>query len=133
MPETNDPHVALRSKKLSERAAGSRDLGQTGVPDDIPLLVDLARQDRSPGVRLNAAMAAADILSRYRFGSRRKKLKKKQRNELLQLFNGIDPGINPGLFSMLACLGVPEAINRLTVGLRDPRMDIRRGAVVGMR
>ena len=131
--ETPDPIAALKSKDIHTRAAGARDLSREGTPADIPLLVQLAREDRSPAVRLCTAGAAADILSRYRSGPRAAELSPETREELFTLFRGIDPAINAGLFSMLACIELPKAIERLAAGLRDPRGGVRVGAAIGLQ
>ena len=68
--ETPDPLAALKSKDISDRAAGCRDLSLTGTVENLEVLAELAASDKSPGVRLNAAAAAADILSRCRNGMR---------------------------------------------------------------
>ena len=123
---------SLDAEDVPTRVAAVRELGLHGKPDVIPRLVDLARTDSSPAIRLATAAAAADILSRYRVGKRAKELNLEERRKLLALFNGIDPGVNSGLFSMLASLGLPEAVGRISIGLRDPRGGVRVGAAVGL-
>jgi hypothetical protein len=123
---------SLDAEDVPTRVAAVRELGLHGVPDAIPRLVELARTDASPAIRLATAAAAADILSRYRVGPRAKKLGMEERRKLLALFNGIDPGVNSGPFSMLASLGLPEAVGRISIGLRDPRGGVRVGAAVGL-
>lgn len=131
-PETEDPRKTLKAKSIHSRCAAARDLSRYGVPDDIPLLAARAGADRSPAVRLGTAGAAADILSRYRVGPRRDELSEAQRNALLDSFKGIDPSVNGGLFSLLACIGVPLGYQRIAMGLRDPRGDVRLAAAIGM-
>lgn len=131
-PETQDPRATLRARSIHERCAAARDLARFGTPDDIPTLVQLAQDDLSPAVRLGAAGAAADILSRYRVGPARDALDDDRRRALFDLFKGMDPGVNAGLFSMLACIGLPEGLKRILVGLRDPRGDVRLGAAIGL-
>jgi hypothetical protein len=123
---------SLDAEDVPTRVAAVRELGLHGKPDIIPRLVELARTDGSPAIRLATAAAAADILSRYRVGPRAKELSLEERRKLLALFNGIDPGVNSGLFSMLASLGLPEAVGRISIGLRDPRGGVRVGAAVGL-
>jgi len=130
--ETEKPRETLRARSIHRRCAAARDLSRFGVPDDIPALVKRAATDRSPAVRLGAAGAVADILSRYRVGPRHGELSDAQRQEIIALFTGIDPSVNGGLFSMLACIGIPEGYQRIAVGLRDPRGDVRLGAAIGM-
>ena len=131
-PETSDPRKSLAGKSIHDRCAGARDLSRFGTPDDIPALIILAQEDRSPAVRLGAAGAAADILSRYRTGPRRDQLDEARRRALFDLFKGMDPGVNAGLFSLLACIGIGEGFQRISVGLRDPRGDVRLGAAIGL-
>lgn len=131
-PETVDPRATLGNKSIQERCAAARDLSRYGTPDDIPLLVKVAQDDRSPAVRLGAAGAAADILSRFRVGAARDALSTERRQALFDLFKGMDPGVNAGLFSLLACIGLPEGFRRIAVGLRDPRGDVRLGAAIGL-
>ena len=123
---------SLDAEDVPTRIAAVRELGLHGKPDIISRLVELARTDASPAIRLATAAAAADILSRYRVGKRAKELNLEERRKLLALFNGIDPGVNSGLFSMLASLGLPEAVGRISIGLRDPRGGVRVGAAVGL-
>ncbi len=130
--ETQDPIASLSSNKLSERAAAARDLSRVGRPELLERLVDLAQRDPSPAVRLTVASAAADILSRYRVGPRAAELDATTRRELFGLIRCVDPGVNAGFFSMLACLGMPEAFQQIAMGLRDPRGGVRVGAAVGL-
>ncbi len=130
--ETEDPRLALQARSIHARCAGARDLSRFGTVADIPALIELAQQDRSPAVRLGAAGAVADILSRHRLGSRRKQLDEPSRRAIFDQFKGIDPSLNAGLFSMLACIGIPEGFARIASGLRDPRGDVRLGAAIGL-
>ena len=131
--ETQDPIAALESKDIHERAAAARDLSNFGTPEVIPTLVQMARKDISPAVRLCVAGSAADILSRYRAGHSAGQLSVEARTGFYDLFKGIDPAVNAGLFSMLACVGLPQAFDRIAAGLRDPRGGVRVGAAVGLR
>lgn len=131
-PETPDPRLTLKAKSISERCAAARDLSRYGTPEDIPLLIEQAQNDRSPAVRLGAAGAAADILSRYRVGPRAAQLSTPQRQALFEQFKGMDPDVNAGLFSLLACIGLPTGFERIKSGLRDPRADVRVGAAIGL-
>jgi len=130
--ETNDPIAALLSKRISDRAAGARDLSLMGGVEHLERLAGLAGQDRSPAVRLGAAAAAADILSRVRVGSARKRLKNPKRDELIELFRRVDPNKNAGVFSILACVDRPQSFHLIAGGLRDPHADTRLGASVGL-
>jgi hypothetical protein len=131
--ETADPVLALKAKDIPTRAAGARDLSRSGTPEHIPLLVDRAQHDLSPAVRLVSASAAADILSRCRVPPRSELLDVDARRALLELFRGMDPGVNAGLFPMLGALGLrEEGLKRIATGLRDPRASVRLGAAVGL-
>ncbi len=130
--ETPDPIAALDASSIAERAAGVRDLSKIGLLDHLPRLVRSAQNDRSPAVRLGTASAAADILSRHRLPPHRSELTLEHRQSLLALFRGIDPGVNAGLFPMLACLDLPQSFQRISTGLRDPRIGVRVGAEVGL-
>ncbi len=130
--ETDDPRAALEHKSIHTRCAACRDLSRSGTLEFLPVLVDKAGRDKSPAVRLCAAGAAADILSRHRLGPAREALSLESRTALLRAFNIVDPGINPGLFPMLACLDHPQSFARIAAGLRDPRGDVRVGAGVGL-
>ncbi len=130
--ETEDPRAALGDKSIHVRCAAARDLSRHGSPDDIPLLLEKAQRDRSPAVRLGAAGAAADILSRFRLAPTADQLDTATRQELFSAFKGLDPAINAGLFSLLACIGLPVGFRRIASGLRDPRGDVRLGAAIGL-
>lgn len=132
MPETQDPLAALEAKELATRAAGARDLAAAGAPVAIPRLLVAATTDPSPGVRLAAAGAAADILSRHRLPPRSEAVAPEQRREWLRVVAGVDPVVNTGLFAVAGTLGIPEAFARVIIGLRDPRQDVRAGACVGL-
>ncbi len=103
-----------------------------GDVSHLERLAALAGTDRSPGVRLSAAAAAADILSRHRVGEAAKGLSTRKRNTLTELYRRIDPSVNPGVFSVFGCLDRPSALVAIGGGLRDPRGDVRLGAAVGL-
>jgi hypothetical protein len=130
--ECPDPLAALGAKEVSVKAAACRDLSKVGLPGVIPRLCELARSDKSPAVRLGSSAAVADILSRYRLGLARAGLPQAEREGLLRVLASVDPGVNAGMFPMLACLDIPEAGRRIRMGLRDPRADVRIGAGVGL-
>ena len=44
---------------------------------------------------------------------RRAQLSVEARTSFYDLFKGIDPAVNAGLFSMLACVGLPQAFDRM--------------------
>jgi len=130
--ETTDPIAALASKSIADRAAGCRDLSSVGTVENISDIAALAGSDKSPGVRLSAAAAVADILSRCRVGDARKQLDDDQRDVFLAMFTRIDPAANAGVFPMIATLDRPRSLSIIAGGLRDPRGDLRLGAAVGL-
>ncbi len=132
MPETKDPIAALDAKDSPTRCAGARDLALGGGPEHLDRLLAAATTDKSPGVRLAAAGAAADILSRHRLPPRYALLPAERRAAWLRVVSGVDAGLNTGLFAVCGTLGTPEAIGRVFAGLRDPRQDVRAGACVGL-
>ncbi len=132
MPETKDPIAALDAKDIPTRAAGARDLSLAGTPEHIARLLQTATKDVSPGVRLAAAAAAADILSRHRLPPRRSRIADEARAAWLSTVVSVDPGVNTGLFAVCGCLSTEAAFHRVMVGLRDPRQDVRAGACVGL-
>jgi hypothetical protein len=130
--ETTDPIAALGSKSIADRAAGCRDLSSVGTVENISDIAVLAGSDKSPGVRLSAAAAVADILSRCRVGDARKQLDDDQRDVFVAMFSRIDPALNAGVFPMIATLDRPRSLSIIAGGLRDPRGDLRLGAAVGL-
>ena len=130
--ETDDPVAALTSKNIADRAAACRDLSRVGTVEHIDALTARAAEDKSPGVRLNASAAVADILSRCRVGSARDKLNDDQRDVYLASFGRISPVHNGGVFPMVAVLDRPKSLTILKGGLRDPRADVRLAAAVGL-
>jgi hypothetical protein len=121
----------LSQKDIHARADAGRQLSKVGEPEHILPLLQAAIQDPSPGVRLYAVGAAADILSRYRVGKAAKGISKAERESYFNSFKHVDPGQNAGVFSVIAVLGLPELGRRLLTGLQDPRLDVRTGAIVG--
>lgn len=123
---------SLESPQIPDRAEAVRQLGLKGGADDLERLLQVALEDRSSGIRLAAAAAAADILSRSRLPEVYARVPVEQRQALLARLRSLDPGVNTSLFQVLAELGLPEVPGALTLGLRDPRVDVRTGALVGM-
>lgn len=130
--EMNDVVAALGAKGISDRAAACRELSRIGGVEHIEVLTERARIDKSPGVRLSAAAAVADILSRCRVGPARSALNDDQRDVYFDLFGRIDPAMNGGVFPMLGALDRPRSLTMLQGGLRDPRADVRLAAAVGL-
>jgi len=132
MSETADPLAALSAKDLPTRAAAARDLAAAGTPEHLTPLLQRAVSDPSPGVRLGAAAAAADILSRWRLPPRAAEISVEARAALWEIVRVTDPGVNPGIFQVCGTLGVPDATARILGAMRDPRADVRQGACVGL-
>jgi hypothetical protein len=127
-----DALTALATGGITERAEAVRLLAVIGDSEVLDALLTAALQDRSPGVRLAAASAAADVLARYRLPPHFGDLGNAQRRAIEGQLRAIDPGRNNGLFQVLACLGDPALVRRLGRGVRDPRVDVRTGALVGL-
>jgi hypothetical protein len=126
--ETKDPRAALTSDDVHVRTAAARDLALHGTQDDLPLLVGLAKTDKSPSVRLGAAAAAADVAMRYRT-----ELTAEARAAIDDALKGYDPGKNPSLLLVLAAVTTPKDLERLGRLLRDPRSDVRAAAATALR
>ena len=132
MGETADPLLALDAKDIPTRAAGARDLGKTGAVEHLDRLIALSIGDKSPGVRLSTATAAADILSRVRLDPARGLVATSDRERWLAVVSSVDPSLNTALFQIAAVLDIPAGVQRVVTGLRDPRHDVRAGACVGL-
>jgi len=130
--ETPDPIAALDDKSIAVRAAACRDLSKAGSIADLARLAKAAQTDKSPAVRLGTSAAAADILSRHRLAPQSDALDDAGRADVLELFKRVDPRMNPGVFSVFACLDTPAGLRRVRIGLRDPRGEVRMGAAVGL-
>ena len=123
---------SLNSRRLSERAEAVRELGRSGQAPDLGRLFEMALADASSGVRLAAAAAMADILARYRTPDVFGDVPVQVRSGILERLTVQDPGRNTGLFQVIAELGLPGRVRHLVRGLRDPRVDVRTGALVGL-
>ncbi len=132
MTKQDDALAALASGGITERAEAVRELGRVADISVLDTLLTSALGDKSPGVRLAAASAAADVLARYRLPPGRAEVNDASRSELLRQLRSIDPGRNTGLFQVMACLGEPAVVRNLARGVRDPRVDVRTGALVGL-
>src|SRR3712207_6547865 len=126
MTETPDPREGLKSPDVAVRTAAARELAASGKFADVEVLVELAKTDKSPSVRLSAAAAAADIATRSEPGPA-------QRKRLVELFRTFDPGHNPSLLMVLAAVPDAAGVERLGRLLRDPRQDVRNGAITALR
>jgi len=123
----------LSELSVHERAEYVKRIGLTGGIEQLSTMVELSQEDSSPAVRLRAAEGASHILSRHRIGPARDLLPVGRRRQLLDQFRKVDPLSNPGLFPFLASLDLPRCLSRILVGLRDPRYDVRLGAVLALR
>ncbi len=132
MSKQRDALATLTRGSITERAEAARELGKSADAGALEPLVDAALGDKSPGVRLAAASAAADVLARYRLGAERGVLSDQRRKALHTRLRSLDPGRNSGLFQVLGCLGLPRVIRNIGRGVRDPRVDVRTGALVGL-
>lgn len=126
MPETVDPRQALRSDDVAVRAAGARDLAGSGTFADALVLIELAKADKSPSVRLYAAAGAADIVMREGLDS-------VGRRAVVDAVRSFDPGRNPALLMVMAAVPDAEGIDRLGRLMRDPRSDVRGGATAALK
>ena len=124
--------ATLQSSSVHDRVEAVRALAREGTAPDLEPLLTLALEDKSPSVRLTAAAAAGDILSRVRLPARRGAVTDGVRRAILDELKGIDPILNPSIFQVYATLEIPEAVGRTLLGLRDPRVDVRSGALVGL-
>ncbi|TNE85427.1 MAG: hypothetical protein EP330_25420 [Deltaproteobacteria bacterium] len=127
--ETADPRAALADGDVTTRSAAARDLALTGTLEDLQVLVDRARSDKSSAVRLYAAAAAADIVSRYRRGG----LPAEIRESIEEWVGRADPATNPSLLMLLAPFPERGVVQRLLRMMRDPRNEVRAGAAVALR
>lgn len=126
MAETVDPREALGSNDVAVRTQAARDLAADGSFADLPVLVETAKSDKSPSVRLYAAAAAADV-------AMKRPLRPAERRAILELFRTWDPGHNPSLLMVLAAVPDQDGLERLGRLARDPRSDVRSGAITALR
>lgn len=126
MPETVDPRQALKSDDVAVRTAGARDLAGSGTFADALALIELAKGDKSPSVRLYAAAGAADILMRTG-------LDPDGRRAVVDSVKSFDPGKNPALLMVMAAVPDAEGVERLGRLMRDPRSDVRAGATAALK
>ena len=133
MAETMDPRESLGAPDVKTRAAAARDLALVGDLSDLERLVQMAVTDASSAVRLYAAGAASDIVSRHRSLDHQGKLTADMKTDILGWVGRTDPGVNPSLLMVLAAIPDERAINRLGRMLRDPRNMVRGGAAMAVR
>lgn len=133
MSESTDPRVAIEQGDVATRAAAARDLARQGSWEDVALLVDKAKNDTSPSVRLYTAAAAADIVCRMRGAGGRPRLTRDQCDQLQNWVKTFDPGINPSLLMLLSAVADQASIDRVGRMLKDPRNGVRAGAATALR
>jgi len=125
---TEDPREALESDDVAIRVAAARVLAARGAQEDLPRLIRIAREDKSPSVRLYAAAAASDVAMRNR-----KELTDAAKSAIGQALKGYDPGKNPSLLLVLSAVREPGDLERLGRLLRDPRSEVRAAAATALR
>lgn len=133
MADPVDPYEGLRLKQVRDRAAAVREFSRTGSWEDIEPLVELAKGDKSPSVRLYAAAAASDIACRHRGAAGQTPLSIEQRTRIIDWLKGVDPNKAPGLLMLLASSADKRNFDRLGRALRDPSNVVRAGAVAAVR
>lgn len=131
--ETDDPRATLKSKNLSERAAASRDLARHGSFDDVDLLLSHAMTDKSPSVRLYAAAAAADIVSRHRGAHGQPTLTNEQCEDIRERVRQLDPSVNPSVLMVLCAAADAASLKRLGRMAKDLRVGVRLGVTTTLR
>jgi hypothetical protein len=123
MANADDP---LHATDVTERAAAVRALAERGGLEDALRLVEVALADRSPSVRLHAAGAAAEIAQRTRPD-------RQGQAQILERIGRMDPGFNPSLLLLFADAADAGGVERIGRLLRDPRSDVRSGAVAALK
>lgn len=125
----DDARTALRDGDVAARSAAARTLALSGDLDDLAELVARAQADKSSAVRLYAAAAAADVVSR----SRGSALPADLRTSIDAWVGRTDPALNPSLLMMWSVYPERSVLSRLLRMLRDPRSEVRAGAAVAIR
>lgn len=131
--ETPDPHAALTDSSVAIRSAGLRDLARHGTWEDLARIVEVGWGDKSVPVRLYAAAAAADLIARKRGAWGQEPMNDIQAAQVLSWAFQQDPGTNPSMLMLAGLVDKPESLRRLQRILRDPRSDVRLGAVTALR
>ncbi len=114
----------LGSEKAATRASAVRDLVRHALRSDatraraIPQLERALRDDPSPAVRAEAAVALADTAAHEALAS------------LLVAVEDDDPHVRQMALSSLGEIGDPRAAQRLERALRDSRPEVRYQAVI---
>lgn len=129
--ETENPLKALKDESIHVRAAATRDLEKFGVVDDIDVLLEHAGEDPSIAIRLNAADAASDILSRRRLVE--PALTYAEQLAIVKKLVRVDPRKNNAIYLVFASLGSILALEHIIKGLKSPHSEVRLGAGVGLQ
>ena len=128
--ETKNPIESLESASVAIRAAGIRDLEKFGTFDDVPLLMNYAKNDQSIAIRLMAADAVSDILSRRRLSQ---PLSDEEYENIRMMCGEISPRRNHSIFLVYASLGKQPGLDFILAGLRNTEAEVRLGAAVGLQ
>ena len=128
--ETKDPIESLESANVAIRAAAIRDLEKYGTFEDVPLLMGFAKNDQSIAIRLMAADAVSDILSRRRLHN---PLSNEEYELVRTLCGEISPRRNHSIFLVYASMGQQSGLDFILAGLRNTEAEVRLGAAVGLQ
>lgn len=132
MPASSTILNLLSSNSIPERAEAIRQLESGGDLDDLELLLKHLTTDKSPAIRLMAADAFSDIVSRYRMPPQREKFSDEQR---LQWFNRlmlIPIQDNITIALIIATLDLPQSMTILLNGFRSSHSEVRLASAVGL-
>ena len=129
--ETENPLKALEDESIHVRAAATRDLEKFGGVEDIDILLEHAGEDSSIAIRLNAADAASDILSRRRLIE--PSLTRSEQLRIIKKIVRVDPRKNNAIYLVFASLGSVLALEHIIKGLKSPHSEVRLGAGVGLQ
>ncbi|MEC8276246.1 MAG: hypothetical protein VXZ96_00160 [Myxococcota bacterium] len=122
----------LNSKLIPERAEAIRHLENEGELDDLSLLLTHLTQDKSPAIRLMAADAFSDIVSRYRMPPKRAQLTDDERADWLSKVMEISIQDNITVALIIATLDLPQSLMILINGFRHTHSEVRLASAVGL-
>jgi hypothetical protein len=128
-PEVEDRKQSLLDDTITIRSSALRDFSYFGVFEDIPNLIEIAKNDSSLAIQHNAAMAISDILSRHRL---EKKLTRIQKNKMVQKLQTINPNDVPAVYIALGSLGYDPLIGVLITGVQNSNAEISWAATLGL-
>ena len=124
--------MILSSKLIPERAEAIRHLEKEGELDDLDLLLTHLIHDKSPAIRLMAADAFSDIVSRYRMPPKRDQLSDDERAEWLSKVMEISIQDNITVALIIATLDLPQSLMILINGFRHTHSEVRLASAVGL-